>query len=41
MGVVNKVISKVVAARMKKVMEDVISESQFSFLKEQFIWMGP
>ncbi|KAJ0765374.1 putative RNA-directed DNA polymerase [Helianthus annuus] len=40
-GVINKVISKVIAARIKIVMGDVISESQSAFLKERFILDGP
>ncbi|KAJ0547821.1 putative RNA-directed DNA polymerase [Helianthus annuus] len=40
-GVVNKVISKILANRMKLVLESVISESQSAFLKDKFILDGP
>ncbi|XP_035843953.1 uncharacterized protein LOC110931403 [Helianthus annuus] len=40
-GVVNKVISKILANRMKLVLGSVISESQSAFLKDKFILDGP
>ncbi|KAJ0938299.1 putative RNA-directed DNA polymerase [Helianthus annuus] len=40
-GVVNKVISKVLANRLKKVLGSVISNSQFAFLRNRFILDGP
>uniref|UniRef100_A0A251TIJ6 Putative reverse transcriptase domain-containing protein n=1 Tax=Helianthus annuus TaxID=4232 RepID=A0A251TIJ6_HELAN len=40
-GVISKTISKVMAGRIKKVMDDVISYSQSAFLKERFILDGP
>ena len=36
-GLISKVISKVLAARVKKVLGDVISETQSAFLKGRFI----
>ncbi|KAJ0469831.1 putative RNA-directed DNA polymerase [Helianthus annuus] len=40
-GVINKAISKVIASRIKKVMGDVISNSQSAFLKDRYILDGP
>ncbi|XP_022008026.1 uncharacterized protein LOC110907340 [Helianthus annuus] len=40
-GVVSKLISKVIASRIKKIIGDIISESQSAFLKERFILDGP
>ncbi|KAJ0547939.1 putative RNA-directed DNA polymerase [Helianthus annuus] len=40
-GVVNKVISKVLANRLKKVLGSVISNSQSAFLGDRFILDGP
>ncbi|KAJ0702066.1 putative RNA-directed DNA polymerase [Helianthus annuus] len=40
-GVVNKVISKVLASRLKKVLGSVISDSQTAFLKNRLILDGP
>ncbi|KAJ0853618.1 putative RNA-directed DNA polymerase [Helianthus annuus] len=40
-GMISKVISKVLANRIKNVMGDVISESQTAFLKDRYILDGP
>ncbi|XP_076890699.1 uncharacterized protein LOC143541890 [Bidens hawaiensis] len=40
-GVISKIISKVVAARLKKVIGEVISNSQSAFVKERYILDGP
>ncbi|MFS8003872.1 putative reverse transcriptase domain, fatty acid desaturase domain, acyl-CoA desaturase [Helianthus anomalus] len=40
-GAINKVISKVLANRLKKVLGSVISESQSAFLRAKFILDGP
>ncbi|XP_021992095.1 uncharacterized protein LOC110888906 [Helianthus annuus] len=40
-GVVNKVISKVLANRLKKVIASVISDNQSAFLRGRFILDGP
>ncbi|KAM0061513.1 putative RNA-directed DNA polymerase [Helianthus debilis subsp. tardiflorus] len=40
-GVVNKVISKILANRLKMVLGSVISDSQSAFLKNKFILDGP
>ncbi|XP_022020173.1 uncharacterized protein LOC110920261 [Helianthus annuus] len=40
-GVISKIISKVIAARIKKVIGKVISNSQSAFIKERFILDGP
>ncbi|KAM0036124.1 putative RNA-directed DNA polymerase [Helianthus debilis subsp. tardiflorus] len=40
-GMISKVISKVLANRIKNVMGDVISESQTAFVKDRYILDGP
>ncbi|KAJ0469537.1 putative RNA-directed DNA polymerase [Helianthus annuus] len=40
-GVISKSISKVIAGRIKRVIGEVIFESQYAFLKERFILDGP
>ncbi|KAM0002505.1 putative RNA-directed DNA polymerase [Helianthus debilis subsp. tardiflorus] len=40
-GVISKIISKVLASRVKEVMGKIISESQTAFLKDRFILEGP
>ena len=40
-GMISKVISKILANRLKKVLGGVISESQSAFLKDRFILDGP
>ncbi|KAJ0578263.1 putative RNA-directed DNA polymerase [Helianthus annuus] len=40
-GIINKVISKLLALRIKKVMGEMISESQSAFLKDRYILDGP
>ena len=40
-GMISKVISKILANRIKKVMDDVISESQSAFIKDRYILDGP
>lgn len=40
-GMVNKVISKLLANRIKEAMGEVISESQSAFLKDRYILDGP
>ena len=40
-GIISKVISKVLASRMKKVLDMVISENQSAFLSGRFILDGP
>ncbi|KAJ0576605.1 putative RNA-directed DNA polymerase [Helianthus annuus] len=40
-GMTSKVISKVLAKRLKKIMGQVISESQSAFLSDRFILDGP
>ncbi|KAJ0837719.1 putative RNA-directed DNA polymerase [Helianthus annuus] len=40
-GVISKVVSKVIANRMRKVMDNIISEAQSAFLRGRYILDGP